>query len=232
MLIALIPYVLLAASLLGLAVMIYRKMPALASLSKTEMAILGKRKGVFRKMREINYKQYWLKLVVRLEKTLRKLKIIFLKIENLLTKWIEFLRRRSQLTTQRSREWMKQREEKKREKPKIKGWLIGLLKRKKDVSVKINESETMVVRNDTDIDDDLPISELEKPIQEEQKWIDLIVANPKNITAYKFLGLLYWEQHNYADAKASLEMAVKLGSKDKRVREILEQLEKVGVEEE
>ena len=68
------------------------------------------------------------------------------------------------------------------------------------------------------------------PKTEEQKWIDLIVENPKNITAYKFLGLFYWKQHNYPDAKASLEMAVKLGSKDKKVKEAMEELKKMGVE--
>ena len=58
----------------------------------------------------------------------------------------------------------------------------------------------------------------------------MIIENPKNITAYKFLGFLYWKQHSYADAKASLEMAVKLGSKDKKVKEVLEELKEMGVE--
>ena len=68
-----------------------------------------------------------------------------------------------------------------------------------------------------------------KPIQEEQKWINLIIENPKNITAYKFLGILYYKQHNYSDAKASLETAVKFGSRDKKVNEILEEIKKLGV---
>jgi len=174
-------YLLIVFSLIGLGIIVYRKIPLLARLSEEEMIILKRKKGVIQKLREINYKQHWLDLIIHLEKFLRRIKIIFLKIENLLSKWINGLRRMSQ------------------------------------------------IMNFVEEDKDISISELKKPIKEEQKWIDLIVENPKNITAYKFLGFLYWKQHNYTDAKASLEMAVKLGSKDKKVKEVLRELKKMGV---
>jgi len=41
--------------------------------------------------------------------------------------------------------------------------------------------------------------------------------------------LLYWKQHNYADAKASLEMSIKLGSKDKRVKDALNEMKDIGI---
>lgn len=212
-------YLLIVFSLIGLGIIVYRKIPLLARLSEEEMIILKRKKGVIQKLREINYKQHWLDLIIHLEKFLRRIKIIFLKIENLLSKWINGLRRMSQIMNQKSKEWIRQKELKRK---KIKQGAI------EQISIKINKGEkesSQFVEEDKDIS----ISELKKPIKEEQKWIDLIVENPKNITAYKFLGFLYWKQHNYTDAKASLEMAVKLGSKDKKVKEVLRELKKMGV---
>ncbi len=216
----LILYFIIGFSLVGLLVIIYQKIPALARLSEEEMIILERRKSLIQKFREINYKQHWLNLIIRLEKFLLRVKIIFLKTENLLSRWIEKLRRNSRTMTQKSREWIKQRELKRRESNNL------LTDRKESIQVKLEERETPQPAEE---DEEIPISELDKPIKEEQKWIDLIVEDPKNITAYKFLGLLYWKQHNYPDAKASLEMAVKLGSRDKKVKEILVELKKMGV---
>ncbi len=57
----------------------------------------------------------------------------------------------------------------------------------------------------------------------------MIVENPNNITAYKFLGLLYWKQHSYSDAKSSLEMAIKMGCKDRKVNEVLKELKNMKI---
>lgn len=210
----LILYLLIAFSLIGLGIIIYRKIPLLVRLSEEEMTILRKRRGLIQRLREINYRQYWLNIIIRLEKFLLRIKIIFLKIENILSKWINNLRRMSQIMTQKSREWIRQKELKRK---KIKE------ETKEEVSIKVNRGEQEESRF-IEENKDISISDLKKPIKEEQKWIDLIVENPKNITAYKFLGLLYWKQHNYNDAKASLEMAVKLGSKDRKVKDILKEL--------
>ncbi|MBL7053050.1 MAG: hypothetical protein ISS02_00060 [Candidatus Portnoybacteria bacterium] len=211
-------YLLIFSSLAWLGVIVYKKIPVLANLSEEEITILSRKKSVFQRIKGIDYKHYWLNFIIFLEKFLRKIKIIFLKIENLLSKWISGLRNRSQIMTQKSKEWIKHNEAKRRED-------------KKDIT-----KETIIKVNREEMDslpeldeDDLPIEELKKPIKEEQKWIDLIIENPENITAYKFLGILYWKQHNYSDAKASLEMAVKFGSKDKKVKDILEELKKMNI---
>ncbi len=237
------------AGLIGIGIIILRKIPVLADLSENEIMILRRKKGFWQRIREFDYKQYWLNWLISLEKFLRRVKIWFLKIENILTNLISFLRRRSQIATQKSREWIKQRELKRRksfeqddgkEKTETKQEFFVKIKKEGDqvqpkqkqkssgkkqtpsdfLAAKIAEQEELL----DDEDEDLPISELKKPIKEEQKWIDLIVENPKNITAYKYLGFLYWRQHNYKDAKSSLEMAVKLGSKDKKVKEIIERI--------
>ena len=73
----------------------------------------------------------------------------------------------------------------------------------------------------------ISLADLEKPVQREQDFIDIIVKNPKNIIAYKALGLYYFKQHNYKDAKESLETALKLGSKDKQILKVLEEIEEL-----
>jgi len=211
-------YLLILSSFIWLGIIVYKKISVLANLSEEEITILSRKKTIIQRVKGIDYKHYWLNFIISLEKFLRRIKIVFLKIENLLTKWISGLRNRSQIMTQKSKEWIRHKEAKRR-------------KDKKDVSkviVKVNREETIDSLPELD-EDDLPIEELKKPIKEEQKWIDLIVENPENITAYKFLGILYWKQHNYSDAKASLEMAVKFGSKDKKVKDILQELKKMDI---
>lgn len=213
-------YFFIILGLVGLGFVIYRKIPALANLSEEEIMILSRRKGFIQRIREINYKQSWLNVMIFLEKFLMRLKIVFLKIENLLSKWIRGLRAQSQLMAQKSKEWIRQREIKRRKKQEV--LFNGT---NKEVSIKINNKKADSQFEKTM--DELSLDELKKPIKEEQKWIDLIVENPKNITAYKFLGLFYWKQHNYPDAKASLEMAIKFGSKDKKVKETLKEIKDI-----
>ena len=214
---SIIIYIIIGLSLAGLVFIIYRKIAVLSNLSEEEITILERKKGIIQKIKDVDYKHHWLNFIISLEKFLRRLKIIFLKIENLLTKWIRGLRGKSQIMTQKSKDWIRQKEIKRRE------------SKKKEVSIEINKKEDKSQLIEEENDDEISISELKKPIKEEQKWIDLIVENPDNITAYKFLGLLYWKQHNYSDAKSSLEMAIKFGSKDKKVKEVLEELKKSGV---
>ena len=207
-------YIIIGLSLASLGFIAYRKIPVLFNLSEEEIAILKRKKGIIQKIKEINYKNHWLNLIVSLEKFLRRIKIIFLKIENMLTKWIRGLRGKSQVMTQKSKDWIRQKETKCRE------------SKEKEVSIEINKKEDKAQLMD---DDELSIKELKKPIREEQKWIDLIVENPNNITAYKFLGLLYWKQHSYSDAKSSLEMAIKMGCKDRKVNEVLKELKNMKI---
>ena len=217
-------FIVIGTSLAILAIIVYRKIPLLANLSNEEIMILSRKRGLIQKIKEVNWKEYWFRAIVSLEKLLHRAKIIFLKLDNLLSKWIKKLRGRSRLMAQKSKEWIRQKEMKRREKTQQ-----LMEKTNGTISVKIIDKEDSS-KEEAKEKEDLPISELKKPIEEEQKWIDLIIENPKNITAYKFLGLLYWRQHNYLDAKNSLEVAVKLGSKDKKVKEILKKLKEMGIE--
>ena len=223
-------YLIIAFGLIGIVFIVYRKISVLANLSEEELNILGRKKSIVQRAQEVDYKQHWLNFMIALEKFLRRLKIIFLKIENMLSRWIRGLSNQSQIMTQKSKEWIKQKEMNRRSVDKeLPGETDG------EISIKIDKDKEQTdlktgneIEAESDEDDDqLSLDELKKPIKEEQGWINLIIENPKNITAYKFLGFLYWKQHNHVDAKSSLEMAVKLGSKDKKVKEVLEEIKEM-----
>jgi len=149
----LIFFSLIAVSLIGLVVIIYRKIPVLARLSNEEIAILNRKKGIFQKLKEIDFKHRLLNIIIASEKFLRRIKIIFLKIENFLSKCINFLGNRSQIMTQKSKEWIRQREMKRR---KVKST-------QEKIAVEINKEEKKIEPEEIE-DDDLPIAELKKPI--------------------------------------------------------------------
>jgi hypothetical protein len=230
-------YFLIGFSVVVIGLIVYRKIPILVNLTEEEISILSRKKSLIQRIKEINFKKYWFKFMVVLEKILRKLKIFSLKLDNLLNKWIKSLRNHSQVMAQKSREWIRQKEIRRR---MSKDPLTN--KRKDDKIAVENEEEPsqgldiskeseqkQEEKEKQEDENNIPLEELQKPLEEEQKWINLIIENPKNITAYKFLGLLYWRQHNYSDAKKSLEMAAKLGSKDKKVKDVLKKLKKMGV---
>lgn len=219
-------YLFIIFGFIGLAVIVFRKIPRLARLSEEELAFLEKRKILTRKYREINNHHYRVNLMAGLEKFLRRAKILSLKTENLLSQWIKKLREKSLKLRHKSRQLIEQKS------VKTKIW-INAHKGKTARPYLKEEKATTLEREDLIPEESgqISIADLEKPIKEEQQWIDLIIQNPKNTIAYKALGLLYWKQHNYADAKASLEMALKLGSKDKKIKEILEELKKMEVKE-
>jgi len=61
--------------------------------------------------------------------------------------------------------------------------------------------------------------------QIENKWIDAIIEDPKNIEAYKKLGRLYFNQGKLERAQECFQAAVKLGSSDRKILELLKKTE-------
>jgi len=195
-------------SLLILAAMIWRKIPLLVQLpAKTPQ----EKKDFKQRWEEIRYGGHWIGLIAQLEKFLRRVKILFLRMENLLSQWIQVCRGKSQQIREKSKKWIKIRVK---------------VKEMPETEIEVQPEEIQIEEKEEG-NNRLILADLEKPIQEEQKWIDLISQNPKNISAYKELGMLYWKQHNYLDAKASFEVALKLGSKDKKIKELLEEIKKL-----
>jgi len=63
----------------------------------------------------------------------------------------------------------------------------------------------------------------------EDELIAQIVEDPKNIEAYKRLGKIYYNQDKFEYARESFEMAIKLGSGDQKIKDLLKDCEeKIG----
>lgn len=62
---------------------------------------------------------------------------------------------------------------------------------------------------------------------EEQKYIKIIVRDPKNLFAYHKLGRLYLEQKNYDDAEAVFEQILKIDQQNKKAKEMLKKIDKI-----
>jgi len=171
-------------------VMAVRKIPVLTEIQKKEFSNL--KEPIYIRVKEFDHQKYLADLMIFLEKVLRQMKIFSLKIENILSKWIEVLRNKSRNI-----------------RGKIRRIKIKEVEKNKLLEEKTGES---------------PIAMLKEPTEEEKKWIEIIAKSPKNVTAYKELGMLYYRQYNLKDAKECFKMAIKLGSKDKKIREILKEI--------
>lgn len=170
--------------------MAVRKIPVLTEIQKKEFSNL--KEPIYIRVKEFDHQKYLADLMIFLEKVLRQMKIFSLKIENILSKWIEVLRNKSRNI-----------------RGKIRRIKIKEVEKNKLLEEKTGES---------------PIAMLKEPTEEEKKWIEIIAKSPKNVTAYKELGMLYYRQYNLKDAKECFKMAIKLGSKDKKIREILKEI--------
>ena len=176
-------------------VMVVRKIPVLTEVQKKEFSNL--KEPIYIRVKEFDHQKYLADLMIFLEKVLRQMKIFSLKIENILSKWIEVLRNKSRNI-----------------RGKIRRIKIKEVEKNKLLEEKIEKS---------------PIAMLKEPTEEEKKWIEIIAKSPKNVTAYKELGMLYYRQYNLKDAKECFKMAIKLGSKDKKIKEILKEIEEKDI---
>ncbi|NBP55228.1 tetratricopeptide repeat protein [bacterium] len=88
----------------------------------------------------------------------------------------------------------------------------------------LSEVDAVVDINSDDIDDTYYYEYMEK------RYIDRIVANPKDIEAYKKLGDLYVDMRNYKDALEAFEYVLKLKPNDtmasRRVKDISNRFQK------
>jgi len=113
--------ILCVGGLAGVVFLVARKIPTLAKLS--EMAPLPADERLLEKikikLKEIRYSSYRPIILNWLEKNLRKIRLLFLKIDNLFVRWIKHSREKSDAWTIKSRAWMEHRRIKKREKAQL-----------------------------------------------------------------------------------------------------------------
>lgn len=238
-------YLIIIFSFFGILIILARKIPTIAQLSEGEVAVLSKKKGLIKKsvvkIKKIDYSSYKNSLASYSEAFFGGLKTGLVKIKDFIKQAVKWIGQRIGYLGLQIKQGTKKISQLIKDlinsiKIKIKKY-----QEKRQVQKTVIEEtpeefseEAMIEKDLADKEEvkkeeikSISFADLEKPIQPEQELIDLIVQNPKNIIAYKALGLLYWKQHNYQDAKASLGVAIKLGSNDKKIKEILEEIKKI-----
>jgi len=245
--VTIIGIILTATGLLGVILMIARKVPLLVKLGDVTSApsvSLGER--FKNRLKGIKYSTYRPLTLDWFEKSLRKFRVLILKMDNLFINLIKKSRERSQVWKIRSGAWMEHTRLKKKEKLQVLETLDKvqisqeLEKITKEVAKdedkalkeKIEEKiETLANGNGQDVLAE-PLAEISEanekaaadndavaPVsEEEKKYIDMIAENPKDGQAYRGLGFIYLNQKNYSDARACFRRALKLNSQDEEVR--------------
>ena len=191
----LVPYLLIILSLLGIAVIVIRKIPVLIKFPSEPEEIIERAPLMERMAGAIKDKiarpNYLLILLGLVESGLRKLRIVFLKIDHFFVSLIARSREKSHEWTEKSREWMSERRMKQ----------IGRLKLIADLNRTDEEKEENLLRT--------------------------LKQNPKDVKAYRELGLLYLEKKNFQDAQAAFEEVLKINLEDEVAKEKLEEIKNI-----
>lgn len=207
-----IAQILILVSLLGIGVIILRKIPALLSLPEKPKEILPSQPFFSRLKRKIKgwqYSEYRGKILAWLEKLLRKTRLLFLKIDSFFLAGIEKARERSQLWKVKSRAWVEHKRQK-----KIK---------KLEALQKIEKAELIDKLKETKKGDQAEIG-VEHLAKKEKELIKTISQNPKDPELYKELGSVYLEAKNFKDAQQAFEEAFKINPNDLEAKENLEKI--------
>lgn len=179
---------LILASVVGISIIIFRKMPYLNKL--TPEAHMGgnilddlfpELSDVFENLKFKEYGNLWL---IELEKFLRRLRVVSLKMDRISDSWIKKIRSGNISRTTAS----------------IVTEKTGAV----DVSIPKIQSSLGVT-----------IEDMKK---EEQRLIIEIAKNPKDATLYEVLGDLYLKMNNPSDAKESFEAAIELNPNNEELK--------------
>lgn len=175
-----IPLTLILASVVGISVIVFRKMPYLKKLTP-EIEVGGdiltdlfpELSEGFKSLKLKEYRDMWL---VELEKLVRRLRVISLKMDRISDSWIKKIRNGNGSRI-------------------IAPVIVG----------KIEVVENPVIKLQA-----APEIRTEDMKREEQRLIIEIAKNPKDAKLYEVLGDLYIKMNNLSDAKESYEAAIEL----------------------
>lgn len=203
----LLPQILIIVSIAGIIFVVARKIPSLSQIPEDIKIsdVSGARKKKIKtpnfinklwlKTKSFRYSEYFHKTLELSEKILRKLKVVFLKLENRAADWAELLKAQSQ-------------------KVRI---------RREGIGIQINpepekDIESKIVHSSSIADSAEELNKLE------EKFIAAIAKNPRDIKAYKELGGLYIKKNNISDAREAFQQVLRLDRFDKDVEKQLRKL--------
>jgi len=248
-LLTLVGIILVVVGLVGIFFVVAEKIPKLIKLEESQpLPPVSVREKIKTLLTGIKYSSYRPLALEWLEKNLRKLRVLILKIDNLFLSLIAKARERSQVWKIRSRAWMEHTHLKKKEQLKVLETLdkvevsenLEKIKAEvaKDEDQALKEKIATLATSDEAVEqkaDELetvlnsvflaePASENPEVSEEEKKYIDIIAADHKNADAYRALGFIYLNQKNYSDARACFRRVMKLKPEDQEVKNKLEEI--------
>lgn len=239
--------ILCGGGILGVLFLAARKMPTLAKLSEIPQPTSGSKffENFIMRLKGVKYSTYRPLILNWLEKNLRKLHLLILKMDNFFVKWIKSSRERSEVWTIRSRAFLEHRRIKGREKAQLLEKLdrveVSETLKKITQEVAKDEDRALAEKIESVIENkeiptvtESPAEETNQaqaeealeaePTEDEKKYIDLLSKNPKDIEAYRALGFIYLEQKNYSNARACFRRVLKKWPEDEEVKNKLEEI--------
>lgn len=148
-----------------------------------------------------------------LEKILKKMKIVFLKLENKFSSWAEKIKEK--------RNQKKENFEKEEKNFQERENLTKNFFRKKEEFKKEQNQEAK-----KNIEEETKRGVFLKNDFFERQMVEKIASNPKDISLYKKLGEYYWELKNFDYAKECFKQVMKLNPRDKNIRQKMKEMEK------
>jgi|SRR3989344_3526442 len=186
-----IPLTLILTSVVGISVIVFRKMPYLNKLIPEIHAGGDVFKDLFPEFSEgfksLKLKEYWNLWLIEFEKFLRRLRVVSLKMDRISDSWIKKIR---------------------------KGNVSRIINQV--VTEKTEVMENSVIKVQT-----TPQITVEDMKREEQRLIIEIAKNPKDSRLYEVLGDLYLKMNNLSDAKESFEAAIELNPTSESIKKKL-----------
>lgn len=203
-----IPLTLVLASVIGILVLVFRKMPYLNKLTpEIHVPVQSSLAGDFladlfpefsKVVKGLKLKEYGHLWLIELEKFLRKLRVVSLKMDRMSDSWIKRIRK-------------------------------GNLSR---TTIPMVVEKTEIIENSVIKAQVAPKTILEDMKREEQKLIIEIAKNPKDSKLYEVLGDLYIKMNNLSDAKESFEAAIELSPHNEELQkkhsQVVEKINKLA----
>lgn len=228
MIYTIIPPVLIVLSLAGIVYFLMKKAPQMAELARKETEEdqkeaedLMERRGFLKRttarVKGINWTGIKNSILSLLEKLMRRLRLVFLKLENSFRKMSEWIKTRKA----KAPEKIEYKEEESEQEIEIKRTEArmptdSILKEEEKVIRPIISDKVVSPHGRTEMKDRL-----------EDLLIDRIAVDPRDVEAYERLAEYYFEVGNYADAKECYKQVIKLDPKNRNVRYKMRRLERI-----
>jgi len=228
MLYSIIPPVLIVLSLAGIVYFLMKKAPQMAELAEkekkekqNELEVLMERRGFLKRttarVKGVDWTGLKNGLLSLVEKIMRRIRLIFLKLENLFRRMSEWIRNRKSRIQEKAKNEITEKEEIQIKRTDMRTPTDSILKEPEEKIIRpIISDQVVSPHGRTEIKDRL-----------EDLLIDRIAADPRDVEAYERLAEYYFEVGNYVDAKECYKQVIKLDPKNRNVRYKMRRLERI-----